>query len=113
MSPELQRTLARLTIGMIEYMNDGDSGYTEDDVDRCRSILVTHAETIEKAADQTSALAAVEATVLSLNLLNEQAGGSLIETDQREDICEFIITAGAQRGFNAPSEDITEPWREW
>lgn len=39
MSPELQRILARLTIGMIEYMNDADSGYTENDVDLCRSRL--------------------------------------------------------------------------
>lgn len=73
-------------------------------------IFVAHAWTIEKAADRASALAA---TVLSLNQLNRQAGGSLIETDQREVICQFIITAGAQRSFNGPNEDVSGAWREW
>jgi hypothetical protein len=57
--------------------------------------------------------AAVEATVLSLSHLNEQSGGSLIGTDQREDICGFIIIAGLQRGFNSTDENNAEPWLEW
>jgi hypothetical protein len=37
----------------------------------------------------------------------------MIETMEREAICELIILAGAARGFNGAGEDITEPWREW
>ena len=54
-----------------------------------------------------------KATVLKLNDLNERAGEDLIETDQREDICEYITKADALLGFNTEDEDVTEEWREW
>ena len=54
----------------------------------------------------------VKKTVLALNELNENCGGELIETDQREDIAEIIIVAGNLKGFNGLDEDITEEWRE-
>ena len=49
----------------------------------------------------------------ALNSLNARCGGTLIETDQREDICEFIIRAGCLAGFNGEGEDGTEAWRDW
>ena len=55
----------------------------------------------------------MKATVLKLNKLNEKAGYELIETDQREDICKYIIRAGALLGFNGEDEDVTEEWRDW
>jgi hypothetical protein len=45
--------------------------------------------------------------------LNATCEYDLIETDQREDICAFIIRAGALAGFNEADEDVTEEWREW
>ena len=45
--------------------------------------------------------------------LNATCEYNLIETDPREDICSFIIRAGALAGFNAADEDVTEEWREW
>jgi len=50
---------------------------------------------------------------VKLNDLNKKAGYELIETDQREDICKFLIRAGELLGFNGPNEDITEEWRDW
>ena len=41
------------------------------------------------------------------------ANGNLIETDQREDICDYLIKAGALLGLNEHDEDITEQWRQW
>ena len=111
--PDLRRSLARVTSGMLSFMDSGTVSYSEDDIDRCRAILVSHAEALEQAKDRTAALELVKATVKQLNTLNENAGQDLIETDQREEICGFIIKAGAIMGFNSEGEDVTEEWREW
>jgi hypothetical protein len=111
--PDLRHSLARVTSGMLSYMDGGTASYSEDDIDRCRAILVSHAEALEQAKDRTAALEVVRSTVTQLNTLNQDAGQDLIETDQREEICGFIIKAGAIMGFNSEGEDVTEEWREW
>ena len=112
--PQLQRSLALLTGGMLDYLVHADScSYTEEEVDRCRDILTAHAEALDLAQNREEALKLVQATVERLNHLNEGAGGELIETDQREEICDFLTKAGAIKGFNGEHEDVTEPWRQW
>jgi hypothetical protein len=111
--PDLRHSLARLTGGMFSYMDGGTVSYSEDDIDRCRAILVSHAEALEKSKDRAAALEVVKSTVVQLNKLNQDAGQDLIETDQREEICGFIIKAGVIMGFNSEGEDVTEEWREW
>jgi len=81
--------------------------------DKCRDILTSHAQALEHVKDRTSALELVKSTVIRLNKLNEAAGQELIEVDQREEICGFIIKAGAILGFNSEGEDVTKEWREW
>jgi hypothetical protein len=104
----------KLTIlkGMIDYI-DEDTEYTEKHVRKCEKILDKHLDKISKLSDRQSAMKCVKKTVLKLNKLNESAGEELIETDQREGICEFIIKAGSLLGFNSEDEDVTEDWREW
>lgn len=111
--PFLRDSLARLTSGMLGYMDSGSASYSKDDVDKCREILTSHAESLEQTKDRAHALELVKSTVIRLNRLNEDAAGGLIETDQREEICEFIVKAGAIMGFNSEAEDVTEKWREW
>lgn len=55
----------------------------------------------------------VKSTIEKLNILNGKCEGSLIETTEREQICEIIISASAKKGYNTIEEDITEAWREW
>jgi hypothetical protein len=112
-NPDLRRGLARLTSGMLTYMDGGKANYSEDDIDRCRDILTSYVNELEKAKERATALELVKSTVLRLNTLNQDAGQDLIETDQREEICAFIIKAGALMGFNSENEDVTEEWREW
>jgi hypothetical protein len=45
--------------------------------------------------------------------LNEQCDGSMIETDQREQLCELLITAASNAGLVSTQYDITEKWRDW
>ena len=52
--------------------------------------------------------------VPDLNFLNEKCDCSLIETDQREDICEYINQTVYSFGFiESENEDVAEEWREW
>jgi hypothetical protein len=110
---ELQRALTRLTSGMLNYMDSDEPSYTEEDIDKCRDILTSHVKALELVKDRAEMLKLVKSTVVQLNGLNQDTGGDLIETDQREWICEFIIKAGSLKGFNSENEDITEEWREW
>ena len=55
----------------------------------------------------------VKMTVLRLNKLNEKCDFQLIETGEREQIAEIIISAGNLKGYNSLDDDITEEWREW
>ena len=111
--PDLRSALARITTGMLGYMDSGTASYTEEDIDKCRDILTSHVAALEQVKDRASALDLVKSTVARLNRLNEDAGEDLIETDQREEICGYIIKAGAIMGFNSEGEDVTEEWRQW
>lgn len=104
--------------GMREYMADvsaggGDPGYAEADIGRCASILDGYLAKVSGAGrDAVVVMGAVKDAVLELNELNESCDCGLIETDQREQICELIIRSAAAAGVGS-GEDLTEEWREW
>jgi hypothetical protein len=105
---------------MREYMEDvaadGDEpDYSEADIGKCESILDTFLTKVRsaKSGDTEFVMGAVKEVVLALNELNEGCNHSLIETDQREQICDLIIQSAAAVGVGDGDEDITEEWREW
>lgn len=51
--------------------------------------------------------------MLALNDLNEELDYALIETVEREAICELIQTAAVDCGLQDVPDDVTEDWREW
>ena len=61
-------------------------------------------------------LAALEKAVIALNALNE-ADESLIETGEREDLCELINTITAAAGLDpskyGDGEGPASEWRDW
>jgi hypothetical protein len=108
--------------GMLAYMqpddddDDFDPGYTEEGVNKCAQILMGYLATVFEPSAHGSTkeiMAAVKKAVLELNDLNEECEYGLIETDQREGICELIISAAAEAGLQSEESDITEEWREW
>ena len=111
--PELNKILVNLISGMHEFMSEADVEYSERHISKCMDILVSHFSGVSNALDRVAALECVKMTVLKLNELNEGVDHGLIETVEREQICEFIIKTGANFGFNGEDEDITEEWREW
>lgn len=111
---EIEEVKTRLLQGMLEFIEDDDNAcYSSDEVDQCDSILKDFLSNSGKLADKKAFTKEVRRTVLALNDLNESVDCSIIETDQREDICEILICSGFLLGFNKKDEDITEEWREW
>lgn len=90
--------------------------YSEAEIAECNAILSVYLDAVQSVSVRNNPariMAAVQKTIESLNELNDRCGGSLIETDGREDICELIQCAAIGAGLNCADEDITEEWRDW
>lgn len=97
-------------------VEDAEPGFTREDIDRCDAILMRYlAEVFEPGVqdDEAQIMAAVEAVVVALNTLNDDCDQSLIDTDEREPLCELIIHAAGDAGLVSDVYDITEEWRDW
>ena len=106
---------------MVSYLKHAIGCYDQTHIDQCEKYLDEYANVVAKAeGDFIKIMALVEVVVVSLNQLNETCKHTLIETDQRECICEFIDQVIIENGIDldalASSQqctDITEEWREW
>lgn len=130
MNAELEQKRNELIDGMTRYMllsadedaaddeQDFDAGYQQEHVQRCKAIIDSYfAElggvTGTGEARNEAILGVVERVVRALNELNVDTDYCLIETDQREQLCEIIIAAASDAGLESEEYDITEPWRDW
>jgi hypothetical protein len=102
-----------------DYDPGFDAGYTQAEIDRSAKIIDTYLASLANAANVSAArkedsiMAAVKAAVLDFNKLNAECEQPIIETDQREMLCELIISAALEAGLEPEEYDITEQWREW
>lgn len=130
MTHEIQQLKTIFNGGLVSYMEFGaaddkhdpdydpdfDAGYTQDHIDQCMSLLDTFLATLKNVPPEGKTefiMAAVKHLVLGLNAVNESCDGAMIETDQREQLCEIIITAAKDAGLESDEYDVTEEWREW
>ena len=99
---------------MRDYL-DAESDYSEKDIQICSSILYAYSDSLLAVnGNRQGILSVVEKTVKQLNKLNNNCDGSLIETDQREQIYSIIESLAREFGLIIEdNEDITEKWREW
>jgi hypothetical protein len=108
----------RLLDGMVSFMegdesdSEFDCGYAREDVDRCEEVVDAYLNAVSNASSGDDVRRIVKQVVIDLNELNDSREGCLIETDQREDLCELILVAARQAGLDS-DDDITEEWREW
>lgn len=110
----MKNLLKSIQYDMLDFIEGEDEpDYTAEDVTVCITSLLefmtaieSDKQTIESAKDHVKTL------VLTLNALNESCDDYLIETGQREDICEFIqkVTSAANIEFDG---DVTQEWRVW
>ena len=120
----IDRVKARLLEGMVDFMepdedepdegDDYDCGYTQSDIDRCEELINDYLERLGAIAegDEIAIKGEVKRFVQALNELNGDCGGSLIETEQREDLCQIILVAARDRGLDT-DDDVTMEWRQW
>jgi hypothetical protein len=108
---EMLEISARLKESMIDFIAEGVT-YSEKEVDQCMLALHDFLKNMSHTKNKEEGMKLVEKTVLALNELSENYP-EMIETGQREDICEIIILAGFLMRYNGRDEDITEEWREW
>lgn len=106
---------------MLSYMEEQiaqsfDPGYTVADVEKCGAILEGYLFSVLDPVirgDAVKIRKLVKSAVLSLNALNRDCAGALIETDQREQICDLIIGTYSRAGLETDEDDVTFEWREW
>lgn len=110
---KIKKPLELLEKSINDYMEIADVDYTAEDVKKCMDLINNHLDKVALTNSENEGMELVETTVLDLNDLNEDCDYSLIETEQREFICEIIIQAGAIMGYNDENEDITEEWRDF
>jgi len=99
---------------MLDFIEGEDApDYTSAEVNACITLLLEFMTEIEcEAQTQESVKNHVRELVLALNDLNAKCDERLIETDQREDICQFISKVITNANVEV-SGDITEEWRHW
>ena len=105
---DLVKDILRWMYDFIEDEEDPD--YNQKDVKECEVLLNKFINDVRN--EHQSAINAVKNLVLELNKLNEKCNYCLIETDQREQICELIFSVLEQNNVSYEG-DITEEWREW
>ena len=93
---------------------DWDAGYSQRHIDRCMAIVDAYLATVgvDSKLPEDEIRAAVKKAVLDLNAVNEKCEGALLETDQREDVCQLLLVGAKKAGLRT-DDDITEEWREW
>lgn len=73
-------------------------------------------------ADDEQVLAVVEHLVLALNTVDEAHNGSAFETDEREELCDYIDQSLTEHGVDVVAltarhglgrYQLTDKWRKW
>ena len=99
---------------------EGMEQYTPENCDQAQQIfdnLISTLIRIDEDAKKEVKEKLFEIAILALNTLNEESEDCLIETREREDLCELIDTICINAGLNpqdyADGEGISDEWREW
>lgn len=94
--------------------------YTEENCNSAKKILdelIQELVIIGKEADKDLKLKKFEKAVQKLNVLNDYIDGSLIETGEREQLCELFDNIGIIVGLNpedyGDGDGIASEWRDW
>lgn len=108
----MYRTIIDETVKeMLEYLGDrNDCGYDVNDIKVFRELTVAFCE--KEISSRDDMIHSIKRYVESLNTLNKNCDLELIETDQRENIVEIIMSISSTKGYDNDS-DVTEKFREW
>ncbi len=97
-----------------ESMGDGDANFTKAalrDADAALNAFLTALAKLGAKPAADDALPLVKQVVERFNAINE-GHGPVVETSEREELCEFFNEALRAVGIEF-DHDVTEEWREW
>lgn len=112
---EISESYTSLISGMIRFIGYEDTKdlYSPSDVEKCVHIVDNFLDAMKSSSDKEQGMEIVKNTITELNDLNDACDGSLIETDQREELCTILNTTCINKDYSTHEEDITEDYREW
>lgn len=103
-----------------ESFNDGLEQYTQANCDKAKKIfddLIVGLVNIGENASEPDKVALFKKAILATNELNQECEESLIETGEREDLCELTdqitIACGLDPKKYGDNEGLASEWREW
>ena len=89
---------------------------------RLKSFISSISACVTTADDYPKVMQAIESLVVELNTINDDFDGSVIETGEREALCEFIDNVIVTHGIDIEalaaaqdcgSDELTDQWRDW
>jgi len=93
-------------------MNEGNDLFTKSMIAKSEKVLDTYLHNLSKAKETAEIWKAIETVVKGFDKLNMEDDG-FIETEEREELIEFIKNAAASYGLHYEG-DVTEEYRmEW
>jgi len=102
------------------YVEDGLDQYTEENCEAAKRIfdnLLSDLVTLGEEAREEDKLQKFQVAVEALNTLNDETDGSLIETGEREELCEFFniiaVKARIDPSKYGDGEGPASEWRDW
>ncbi len=108
---KLKGQLAQEMESYLEEVGEG-CGYSKTDIGICVAVVDSYLAAVSQVVNSDWIMAEVQKVAIRLNNLNDRCNGGLIETDQRELICEIVNKAAKYAGLDFGKNDPTEEWRE-
>jgi len=98
---------------------NGLEQYTEENCNKAKAILdqlISELIGLGEDAPEENKIGKFKVAVESLNELNDETGGALIETDEREELCPLIDAIAEKVGIDPKKYeggDLAYQWRDW
>nr|WP_321228142.1 hypothetical protein [uncultured Psychroserpens sp.] len=96
--------------------NSGDNNFTDKGIDEIEVLLKNYVDILIKAIEKKNASViynSIKKVVKNISKINDE-NNFMIETIEREELCDFINNIVRQTGLNIDEKvDLTEEWREW
>ncbi len=98
--------------------DQGLEQFTPENVNAAENIinqLIIAFSSLDKDVSESEKVSYFKTAVEELNVLNQQLNGELIETEEREELCDLldIIAISADINVSKYDDGIASEWRDW